>query len=370
MAVGHAGSWFNLPDYGITEKIGSLFGNNNRTAQGGSNLLGGNRAQTVSQPQGQVQGSSTQIPDFGQNAVVNMNQNQPKNNFVNPFTVNTGSTNPTPPPPQPEASPVVDTFRQQDSDIQGRFSDFINQLGGQRGELEGMARGQADSMKGGINASLNTALTRFPQYQEQVNQNSDLALRDLAQRGQQYQMSANQRLGLSGAGDSSGADMYKYALGKAQSRNEAGVYRDRNSQLNEIAMVEEETRRKAEEEISGVDQWLNSQVQTIAQQIQGMQNNLRGQSIDTRRQAYDQYMSYLSGLEQQANQYKMQLQQGIQQRMQDLNNAKLQIANSANFDPRQIALSEVNAMPQMQQQQQMQFINPFNLREEDKRLFS
>lgn len=42
MAI-HAGSWFGLPDYGITEKIGSMIGAP-RTAQGGSNLLGGQKA--------------------------------------------------------------------------------------------------------------------------------------------------------------------------------------------------------------------------------------------------------------------------------------------------------------------------------------
>ena len=49
MAV-HAGSWSilgqKLPDFGITEKISSITGGN-RTAQGGSNVFGGQNAQTL-----------------------------------------------------------------------------------------------------------------------------------------------------------------------------------------------------------------------------------------------------------------------------------------------------------------------------------
>lgn len=38
MAI-HSGSWFGLPDLGITEKIGSFLGSGT-TSQGGSNIIG------------------------------------------------------------------------------------------------------------------------------------------------------------------------------------------------------------------------------------------------------------------------------------------------------------------------------------------
>lgn len=50
MAV-HAGSWWGLPDFGITEML-----TNNRTPQGGSNIFGGN---TQASSGGDVQGAST-----------------------------------------------------------------------------------------------------------------------------------------------------------------------------------------------------------------------------------------------------------------------------------------------------------------------
>jgi hypothetical protein len=40
-----AGSWFGLPDFGVTEKLGSLLGSPT-TAQGGSNIFGGQSAST------------------------------------------------------------------------------------------------------------------------------------------------------------------------------------------------------------------------------------------------------------------------------------------------------------------------------------
>lgn len=49
--MAHSGSWFGLPDFGVTEKLGSIF-NIPTTSQGGSNLIGSN-------PSAQVLGQST-----------------------------------------------------------------------------------------------------------------------------------------------------------------------------------------------------------------------------------------------------------------------------------------------------------------------
>lgn len=57
MAV-HAGSWFGLPDFGVTEALAKALGNKQVTAQGGSNLIGSNKAQST----GQIQGVSNQVP--------------------------------------------------------------------------------------------------------------------------------------------------------------------------------------------------------------------------------------------------------------------------------------------------------------------
>jgi hypothetical protein len=51
------GSWFGLPEFGLTEKVGSLLGAP-RTAQGGSNIFGNTLKQASTG--GQVQGASTQ----------------------------------------------------------------------------------------------------------------------------------------------------------------------------------------------------------------------------------------------------------------------------------------------------------------------
>lgn len=59
MAI-HTGSW-GTPELGITEAIGSLFGNSNRTAQGGSNLT----SQVGSYPTAIIGGQALQGPGLG-----------------------------------------------------------------------------------------------------------------------------------------------------------------------------------------------------------------------------------------------------------------------------------------------------------------
>lgn len=51
----HPGSWFGLPDYGITEAIGKVLGSST-TSQGGSNIIGGSKAA------GNVLGSQSMYP--------------------------------------------------------------------------------------------------------------------------------------------------------------------------------------------------------------------------------------------------------------------------------------------------------------------
>ena len=59
MAI-HTGSW-GTPELGITEAIGSLFGNTNQTAQGGSNLT----SQVGSYPTAIIGGQALQGPGLG-----------------------------------------------------------------------------------------------------------------------------------------------------------------------------------------------------------------------------------------------------------------------------------------------------------------
>ena len=62
MADVHAGSWFGLPDFGITEAIGNALGSTGRTAQGGSNLVsyGGQPTALVPTGTGGYQQSTSQ----------------------------------------------------------------------------------------------------------------------------------------------------------------------------------------------------------------------------------------------------------------------------------------------------------------------
>lgn len=146
----HKGSWFGLPEFGVTEKIGSLLGSPT-TKQGGSNIFGSQIKSKAMQPsvQGARTSSVTPQKDADQQAFQNYVDSQKG-------TYNTGS-----------GSSVVPSSSGES--VSG---------GGDSGGYDylGALRNSFGQSKGALEAMLPTYDSDYANYEKSINSNIDTAL--------------------------------------------------------------------------------------------------------------------------------------------------------------------------------------------------
>lgn len=155
--------------------------------------------------------------------------------------------------------------------------------------------------------NLQTAMNR-------VGENQNLSLRDLGQSIRNAFDAANVYLGTRGAGDSSAAGMYSFALGKMQDRGRSDVMRQAGQQYGDIDLKMAEVENNFQNSIRDLDVWRNTQLNQVASQFIAQQDQLRREmanaSVERQRalanlgaQLANDALGRVRALEQGANQY-------------------------------------------------------------------
>jgi len=238
----HPGSWFGLPDFGVTEAVGGLF-NKPTTAQGGSNLFGptsraqvpgatgpiGQGTPTPYQQPGQVLGTSAGGGGGGQLSAPN--PNDPGD------------------PRSPAYGQQSDPYAALRSEISGAWDSYLTGLQGTSGFID-----QQRTAQEGIAGS------QLKQGQEGLQGQKAKSLRDIANTTRNAFQAGNNYLGSMGAGDSSAANMYSYAINK-----------DANKQMGDLNnfVTGEMTKLQStyDQQIQGIAQWFAQSQQQLKQQI-------------------------------------------------------------------------------------------------------
>lgn len=109
-----------------------------------------------------------------------------------------------------------------------------------------------------------------------TEENQVKTLSDLADNIRNQYMAGNVYLGARGAGDSSAANMYSYALNKMGSKQRGDIMGQTASTMNDIADREAKLKGIYTQEVSRLDTEKNNQIAGIAQWFAEQQNNLRG----------------------------------------------------------------------------------------------
>lgn len=237
--MAHAGSWFGLPDFGITEKIGGVLGRPT-TSQGGSNLIGGPQKQQASSPSqsataygptntGSVLGSQAPRNSGSYSAP---QQSQPQQNQ-----------------PQQNNEPAYDPYAQVRSEISGAWDSYLNSLNDTSGylnEQQGAQEGIANS--------------QFQQGQDVINSQKAASLKDIANTTRNAFQAGNNYLGSLGAGDSSGANQYSFAVNQQASKQTGDLNNFVNTQMAQLKSTHEQ-------QIQSIASWFSQQQQALKQQM-------------------------------------------------------------------------------------------------------
>ncbi len=407
----HSGSWtipgtnIPLPDFGITEKVADFFGQS-KNVQGGSQLRQGTVFNVgkvpyqYSQTPVKVSPTTTYIPDAG-GGYYSQSQPQPQPQ-PQPQTQQTssggGGGNSGGSAPNPETTYVFDSslgIMRKLADIQREQAERENRI---RGEIENTYKGiteRLDKLAGlypqweqedvgrlqktyetqlsDIGTEKQAAEKKLGLAREDIERRKKLGMQEISQNLRQLLKATGMQLGAMGAGSSSAAEVVApYALSKEAARSQAQVIRGANEQLAEIDRKAVDVQTIYDQEKNNLERWLQEKRQQIADAYRQLKSGIEQAKMN----ADENRMRALTALdtsllqnavqmanyyEQQANQYRLALDEWVRNRMAQLNNFKLQMQQSGNFNPQDIVYSELRGIQGLPQRAEDVFLNPMAL---------
>jgi len=168
------------------------------------------------------------------------------------------------------------------NDINSGYNDYFNQLdqisgglNGQRSALETSANATYDSNLADLTGQKTQGLQDIQNYKDQAVTQQDRSLRDLADQMQNQLQAGNVYLGARGAGDSSAANQYSYALTKLGNKQRGTVVNQTNDNLNQLNQKELQVKNIFNTESNKLKASLQDQIAQVANWFYGQQNAIQ-----------------------------------------------------------------------------------------------
>jgi len=407
----HPGSWFGLPDFGATEWLGGKIasasgGSAPITSQGGSDIstyLTGGTAQSYINPQNNyiytppvstggggswgggsptptTQNTNTGGGGGGGSRGITSSEALAKGWDVNNlpagyYLIREGG-----------GGGGNDYENQIRSNIESGFSQYLSNLDRLAGlipqmqqEQQGYVGQQFESMLGQLGTEKQAAEQQLGTYRTDVQTRKQAGMEEIAQNLRNLLKATGMQLGAMGAGSSSASQVIApYALAKQGSRAQAQVIKGANDQLSELDRKTIDVQKTYDTQKSQIEQWKTDKMAEIG----NIYNDLKFKIEQAKANAPLDKMNALNNLdqtllqnalqmanyyEQTANQYKMGLDQWVRDRVSQLQNYKIQLSQSANFNPTELTYDALQGL-QGQPQASYEFYNPVLIGQIRKRL--
>lgn len=293
MVAIHQGSWLGLPDFGLTEKIGDFFGSQ-RTTQGGSNIFGTKNASEPNEVMGPPKPDVTTPPPTNNY----QSTSQPTNNtsgggnysfnigdFQN-YTgwdptaayqdwVSKGKPFPSGSSGSGSANPIYSIIDNGYNDYFGKLNDMYNGLDTQAGAQNQIANNSYNQSINDLDLNKQSSLDDLATSERKIQENQVKNLRDISSNIQNQYMAGNVMLGAKGAGDSSAANQYSYALNRLGSQERGKVMNQTASSMTDIEGQKAKLNNIVTQETSRLDTEFGNKKQEIASWLAEQQNAIR-----------------------------------------------------------------------------------------------
>lgn len=210
--------------------------------------------------------------------------------------------------------------------LQSGYNDYYSQLDqmlagltGQQTNLQNVAQEQTNQQMSNLDLQRTQGVDTLNQYQNK-------SLKNIGETIASGMRAGNNLLGSMGAGDSSAANQYAYALAKEGSKQRGGVMADVSARLGGLQQVYNTAKNNL---VSGLNQRINE----IAQWFSEQQNSIRGMKATAAKQYSDQALQIALG----------QLQTAQQDVMNQRNALDTWVANNATSIQQATQLMQQNA---------------------------
>ena len=338
----HKGSWFGLPDFGVTEAVGSLLGKE-PTYQGGSNIVGG-------QPQApaQVLPASTG-PIYGPEYL------GPQNNIPSGGGFQQGTANPNPAPSGggdggggqtgPSEMDMINQAYEQEQQMLGGLESSARSMAS---TAQGNLRNEAGVLKGQTKQELGLRQKELGQRTEQVGVDTQESrtrikqmLNDLQQRNAAFLASRG-----GGAFESSLGQAVGERFGRTAASQVGGLENQRVQAINEISLEAERVNQFYDKKLSEIDLNLQQNLANIEGELQAQLGNIAQARTASARakaeattQAWQNYANQRAQLNLQSFNLQQSLAQWAMQKGQTLAQAQqFALNNTPTINPAQFGI--------------------------------
>lgn len=260
------------------------------------------------------------------------------------------------------------------------YDQYLSKLGGletgygqQRDESLTSASKIYDQIFGGLADQKKTNMEKLAAGKTQVQDRTTSSIKDLQQNLSNVVRGMGMQLGAMGAGDTSASKvMMPYAYTKIAGQQEGSIRNQSNAQLFEIDQQERDTELQftemnrqteieKENQLQGIRDYYGDAIKNIQMAMANAPLDKAKDLASLSQSLLSEAMSNLRTVEARIDQRKNDIKTWATNRMSELNNAKLQLAGSANFSPRDIVYNELQMMnsPQVTgQANSTEYFNP------------
>jgi len=386
--MAHAGSWLGLPDYGITEWAQSkLFPQRSYTPEGGSNILGASTAayQPDTGPVSTVQYDQPIGPQLPQ---------APTGGTTQPAPISGGATQPSQPSGPSQEELARQRYEQEARGaIESGYSGYFDQLNAMLSEglpaqqtaQRGIAESQYAQGVAGLGSQRTEGLGMLGEQRTRATEGQARNLRDIASNLRSSFMAGNVYLGAQGAGDSSAADQYSYALTKLGTRQRGDVMRQTADIQKEIGNREAKLQNiytdevnnlgaERDQKIMGVAQWF-AEAQNQIREAQGRGELAKGQDLSSLSQnLLNDAINNLNAIKQESSNKRAALEQWALSNASNIQQVRTNMQGVQGFNPQlPQAPRAIAGQPQMGAQGNINVPGYYGSSQEDetqKQLFS
>ncbi len=315
--MAHIGSW-GTPDFGFTEWIADKFFGGSKTGQWGSDIFpnipkdnqpyNDPRINSILYNPNDSSTPSTSFAGPGSGSVLGTNTGsgggggtvtqQPVNNGSYTFNINDFPNYAGWDPNAAEQDWIakgrptggsggsggggIDLNAQLRNEIESGYNDYISNLESMYGGLDSQAQAQRDIAQRSYDQSIKdlglnkeSSLQDLGVSQGKVEANQVKNLRDIADNIRNQYMAGNVMLGARGAGDSSAANQYSYALNRVGSRERGNVMNQTASSLADLDLQRAKLNNIVTQETSRLDTELGNSLSQITSWLAEQQNSIK-----------------------------------------------------------------------------------------------
>lgn len=367
---GWTGGQINLPDFGVTEWLNNALGGNTilknvnnplikpayaaedtttTTSNGDGNGGGGGSWGDGGNQKTPPPGGTDPLAGFDMKYYVGWDPNAAKQDWISTKGAKAGLSG---------GSGGEDLLNQGYNDYFAQLDDIINNgLPSQRSNQEKIIQNQYTQNAGDLNNQLSSGLTDFQGETTKANQNQANNLRDLADNIRNMFMGGNVMLGSRGAGDSSAANQYAYALNKLGTQQRTNIVNNTSNILADINSRVTKFKNDVTTALNNLAQERDSKILELANWFNEQQNSLKqakGQaSLQKSQQLLSMAMQQLQNIQSDAVTKRSQLDQWAMNNAKDFNQLKSNLAMASQYKPELPTLGQISGTPSFDAQGNM-----------------